>query len=121
VLVTTPSSSYELANTQYSLRKVTCNPAAIASKAPLLQKAKSGSNTTHSICISRNSERSKKLHDDGRLLPKHVGTSIQNKGLVQINEYCWSFLLRLIMHGTKLNYGVLSNMCICAVKHNCYT
>jgi hypothetical protein len=29
--------------------------------------------TTHSICISSNSEGSKKLPDDGRLLPKHVG------------------------------------------------
>jgi hypothetical protein len=31
--------------------------------------------TTHSICISGNSEGSKKLPDDGRLMPKHVGTS----------------------------------------------
>jgi hypothetical protein len=30
-----------------------------------------------------NSEGSKKLPDDGRLLPKHVGANIQNKGLVQ--------------------------------------
>jgi len=39
--------------------------------------------TTHSICISSNSEGSTKLPDDGRLLPKHVGASIYNKGLVQ--------------------------------------
>jgi hypothetical protein len=39
--------------------------------------------TTHFICISSNSERPKKLPDDGRLLPKHVGASIQNKGVVQ--------------------------------------
>jgi cytochrome c oxidase assembly factor CtaG len=32
--------------------------------------------TTHSICISGNSERSKKLPDDSRLLLKHVGASI---------------------------------------------
>jgi hypothetical protein len=32
--------------------------------------------TTHSIYISSNSEGSKKLPDDGRLLPKHVGASI---------------------------------------------
>jgi hypothetical protein len=32
--------------------------------------------TTHLICISSNSEGSKKLPDDGRLLPKHVGASI---------------------------------------------
>jgi hypothetical protein len=32
--------------------------------------------TTQSICISSNSEGSKKLPDDGRLLPKHVGASI---------------------------------------------
>jgi hypothetical protein len=31
--------------------------------------------TTHSICISSNLKGSKKLPDDGRLLPKHVGTS----------------------------------------------
>jgi hypothetical protein len=30
----------------------------------------------HSICISSNSEVSKKLPDDGRLLPKHVGASM---------------------------------------------
>jgi hypothetical protein len=36
--------------------------------------------TTHSHCISRNSEGSKKLPDEGRLLPKHVGASTQNKG-----------------------------------------
>jgi hypothetical protein len=36
--------------------------------------------TTHSHCISRNSEGSKKLPDDGRLLPKHVGASTYNKG-----------------------------------------
>jgi hypothetical protein len=32
--------------------------------------------TTHSICISSNSEGSKKLPDDGRLLLEHVGASI---------------------------------------------
>jgi hypothetical protein len=32
--------------------------------------------TTHSICISGNIEWFKKLPDDGRLLPKHVGVSI---------------------------------------------
>jgi hypothetical protein len=32
--------------------------------------------TTHSICISSNSEGSKQLPDDGRLLAKHVGASI---------------------------------------------
>jgi hypothetical protein len=42
--------------------------------------------TTHSICISSNSEDSKKLPDDGRLLPKHVGASIHNKRVVQISE-----------------------------------
>jgi hypothetical protein len=31
--------------------------------------------TAHSICISSNSEGSKKLPDYGRLLPKHVGAS----------------------------------------------
>jgi hypothetical protein len=40
--------------------------------------------TTRSISISGNSEGSKKLPDDGRLLPKHVGGSIWNKGVVQI-------------------------------------
>jgi hypothetical protein len=32
-----------------------------------------------------NSEGSNKLPGDGRLLPKHVGASIQNKGVVQIS------------------------------------
>jgi hypothetical protein len=41
--------------------------------------------TTHSICTSSNTEGTKKLPDDGRLLPKHVGVSIQNKGVVQIS------------------------------------
>jgi hypothetical protein len=35
------------------------------------------------VCISCNSEGSKKLPEDGRLLPKHVGASIQNKGVVK--------------------------------------
>jgi hypothetical protein len=33
--------------------------------------------TTNSICIPSISEGSKKLPDDGRLLPKHVGASIE--------------------------------------------
>jgi hypothetical protein len=40
---------------------------------------------THSICISGNSDGSKKLPNDGRLLPKHVGASILNKGLVKFS------------------------------------
>jgi hypothetical protein len=32
--------------------------------------------TTYSICISSNSDGSKKLPDDGRLLPKHAGASV---------------------------------------------
>jgi hypothetical protein len=40
-------------------------------------------NTTYSICISSNSDGSKKLPDDGRLLPKYVAASILNKGVVQ--------------------------------------
>jgi hypothetical protein len=43
------------------------------------------SSATHSICISSNSAGSKKLPDDVRLLPKHVGGSIWNKGVVQIS------------------------------------
>jgi hypothetical protein len=35
---------------------------------------------TRFVRISSNSEGSKKLPDDGRLLPKHVGASTQNKG-----------------------------------------
>jgi hypothetical protein len=69
--------------------------------------------TTHLVCISSNLEGSKKLPDDGRLVPKHVGASIHNKAIVHISVYCWSILLRLIMHGTniKLPYGVLCNIC----------
>jgi hypothetical protein len=39
--------------------------------------------TNHSICIPSNSEGSKKLPDDDRLLPKNVAASMQNKGVVQ--------------------------------------
>jgi hypothetical protein len=37
------------------------------------------------------SDESKKLPDDGRLLPKHVGAGILNKGLVQFSASCWLF------------------------------
>jgi hypothetical protein len=44
-------------------------------------------------CISGNSEGSKKLPDDGRLLPKHVAASIYNKGMVQsvhsVGYFCY--------------------------------
>jgi hypothetical protein len=39
--------------------------------------------TTHSICISNNSEGSKKLPDNGTLLSIHAGASILNKGMVK--------------------------------------
>jgi hypothetical protein len=39
--------------------------------------------TSHLICISSNSQGAKKLPDDGRLLLKHVGASVWNKGVVQ--------------------------------------
>jgi hypothetical protein len=45
----------------------------------------------------RYSDGSKKLPDDGRLLPKHVGASILNKDVVKISVYCWLFLLRIIL------------------------
>jgi hypothetical protein len=41
--------------------------------------------TAYSICILSNSDGSKKLPDDGRLLPKYVGACILNKGVVQFN------------------------------------
>jgi vacuolar-type H+-ATPase subunit I/STV1 len=41
---------------------------------------------TYSICISSNSDESKKLPGDGRPLPKHVGACILNKGVVQFSE-----------------------------------
>jgi hypothetical protein len=34
-----------------------------------------------------------KLLDDDRLLPKHVGASTLNKGVVQFSAQCWLFLL----------------------------
>jgi hypothetical protein len=43
---------------------------------------------TNSICISSNSEGSKTLSDDGRLLPQHVGANTYHKGVVQISAYC---------------------------------
>jgi hypothetical protein len=42
-------------------------------------------NTTYLIRISSNSGGPKKLPDDGKLLSKHVGASIYNKGGVQIS------------------------------------
>jgi hypothetical protein len=41
--------------------------------------------TTYSICISGNSDESKKLPDDGRPMPKHVAARILNKGVVQFS------------------------------------
>jgi hypothetical protein len=41
--------------------------------------------TTYSICISSNSDESKKLPDDGKPQPKHVGACILNKGMVQFS------------------------------------
>jgi hypothetical protein len=52
--------------------------------------------TAYSICISSISDESKKLPDDGRLLPKHVGASILNKGAVQFSAQCSLFLLRCL-------------------------
>jgi hypothetical protein len=76
-------------------------------------------NTTYSICISSNSDGSKKLPDDGRLLQKHVGASTYNR-VVQISAYCWLFLLRLTMHGTNIklnsncyNYKLLTMLEVC--------
>jgi hypothetical protein len=46
-----------------------------------------------------NSEGSKTLPDDGRLLSKHVRANIQNKEVVQITTYCCFFLIRQIMYG----------------------
>jgi hypothetical protein len=59
---------------------------------------------THSICISSNSEESKKLPDNGRLLPKHVGASIQNKGVVQsvhIVGHFYYFILLMFRNRAK--------------------
>jgi hypothetical protein len=47
--------------------------------------------TTYSICISSNSDESKKLPDDGRQLSKHVGACILNKGVVQFSAYVGFF------------------------------
>jgi hypothetical protein len=46
------------------------------------------------------------------LLPKHIGASTQNKGVVQISAYFWSFLLRLIRTVRPLN---LLLQCCCTV------
>jgi hypothetical protein len=47
--------------------------------------------TIHSIYTSSNSEGSKKLPDDGRLLPKYVEANTYNKGAVQ-SVYTVGFL-----------------------------
>jgi hypothetical protein len=56
----------------------------------------------HSICMSSNSGVSKQLPDDGRLLPKHDGASIWNKGLVQsvhiFGHFYYSLTLCLVTH-----------------------
>jgi hypothetical protein len=49
------------------------------------------SNTPNSICISSNSEGSKKHHDDGRLLPKHVGANTYSKGMVKKSVHIVGF------------------------------
>jgi hypothetical protein len=59
--------------------------------------------TTYSICISSSSDESKKLPDDGRLLPKHVGACVLNKGLVQFSACVGCFRY---------------NMCICLESQN---
>jgi hypothetical protein len=43
------------------------------------------------VPISSNSEGSNKLPDDGRLLPKHVGANIFNKGVVLFSAYVGYF------------------------------
>jgi hypothetical protein len=45
-----------------------------------------------------NSEGAKKLPDDGRLLPKHAGASIQNKGVVQSVHIVCHFHHMLLLH-----------------------
>jgi hypothetical protein len=54
--------------------------------------------TTYSICISSNSEESKKLPDNGRPLPKHVGACILNKGVVQFSACvgCFCYITQLL-------------------------
>jgi hypothetical protein len=59
---------------------------------------------TYTICISSNSDESKKLPDDGILLPKHVGACVLNKGVVNQFHSGGCFLLRLIMHGTNIKH-----------------
>jgi hypothetical protein len=43
------------------------------------------------LCITSNSDGSKKLPDDCRLLLRHVGASILNKGVVQFSAQRWLF------------------------------
>jgi hypothetical protein len=65
--------------------------------------------TTYFICISSTSDGFKKLPDDVRLLPKHVGASMLNKGVVQFSALCLLFLLcriqnlHIISQNTKCN------------------
>jgi hypothetical protein len=67
---------------------------------------------THSICISSNSEGSMKLPDDGRLLSKYVGASIENKewynSLHNVGHFYyskWSFtsISFINLHGVDRN------------------
>jgi hypothetical protein len=57
--------------------------------------------TTHSICISNNSEGSKKLLDDDRLLPKHVRASLWIK---ELHNQCILLVVSAMsnMHGTNI-------------------
>jgi hypothetical protein len=90
--------------------------------------------TTHSMCNSGNSEGSKKLPDDGRLLPKHVGASLKNKGAVQSVHivgyfYCYYyiyiiFLLTQVTLHTLYSFGVLyllycSCVLFCSLLFSC--
>jgi hypothetical protein len=47
-----------------------------------------------------NSAESKKLPDDGRPLPKHVGACILNKGMVQFSACvgCFATYINIVVH-----------------------
>jgi hypothetical protein len=56
--------------------------------------------------LSTTSARSQNPPDADMLQPKQVGASTQNKGVLQIGAYCWSFPIRLIMHGMNIKQYV---------------
>jgi hypothetical protein len=65
--------------------------------------------TTYSICISSNSDESKKLPGDGRLLPKHVAVCVLNKGVARIQCIVLVVKLSINCASRVLSYKIMKD------------